>query len=137
MPEKIVTKTDAADFRVWTPDFKKWPDSWMGVNEDLEYGKNLLPYFEGFLQWLYEQGIARKTFVQYRDSLWLLGGSIIRQVSVYEEYDLDPLEKLYGSVVGDGMLPDGYDMMAEAELAEFSRMCRKMEKFFGQQYGAL
>jgi hypothetical protein len=87
MPEKTVTKTDAVGFRIWIPDFDKWPDAWMGMDEDLVYGKKLLPYFEEFLQWLYEQGIARKTFVQYRDNLWLLGRSIIRQVSNYEEYN--------------------------------------------------
>lgn len=124
-------------FHSWAPDIKEWPDSWMGVDEDLEYGKQLLPYFEEFLQLLYEEGLSRKTFVQYRDNLWQLGGSIIKNVSIYEEYDTDPLEKLCDSVIGDGMLPDDYHLMEEDELKAFSRMCRRFEKYLNQNYGAL
>jgi hypothetical protein len=109
----------------------------MGVNEDLEYGRQLLPYFEDFLRELYDEGLSRKTFVQYRDNLWLLGGSIITNVSLFEEYDIDPLEKLYDSVTCDGMLPDHHDQLSAAELALFRRMCRRFEKFLHQHYGAL
>lgn len=131
-------KLDASKaFRDWAPDLESWPSSWMGVKEDLEYGRELLPYFEDFLQELYDEGLSRKTFVQYRDNLWLLGGSIITRVSNYEEYDLDPLEKLYDSVINDGILPDHHDQMNEAELNAFARMCRRFEKFLHQHYGEL
>lgn len=132
-------KIDAsnATFREWASDIDEWPSSWMGVKEDLEYGRKILPYFEHFLQELYDGGLSRKTFVQYRDNLWLLGGSIITGVSNFEEYNEDPLDKLYDSVVSDGLLPDHYDDMSEAELNAFARMCRKFEKFLHQHYGAL
>jgi len=32
--------------RELSPDFDEWPERWMGVKEDLEYGKKLLPYDE-------------------------------------------------------------------------------------------
>ncbi len=70
----------------------------------------------GFLQALYDEGLSRKTFVQYRDHLCLLGDTIIRDVSLYEEYQDDPLEKLRESVADDGILPDHYDQMTQAEL---------------------
>lgn len=124
-------------FHAWTPDFNRWPSSWMGIKEDLEYGRKILPFFEHFLQELYNEGFSRKTFVQYRDNLWLLGGTIITGVSNFEEYHEDPLEKLYDSVISDGILPDHYDDMSEAELNAFARMCRKFEKFLHQYYGAL
>ena len=126
-----------ATFRDWAPDSDEWPDSWMGVKEDLEYGRQILLYFEQFLQELFDEGLSRKTFVQYRDNLWLLGGSIITRVSNFEEYNEDPLDKLYDSVVSDGLLPDHYDDMSEAELNAFARLCRKFEKFLHQHYGAL
>ena len=126
-----------ATFRDWAPDFDGWPNSWMGVEEDLEYGRKILPYFEHFLQELYSEGLSRKTFVQYRDNLWLLGGSIITGVSNFEEHHENPLDKLYDSVVSDGILPDHYDDMSESELNAFARMCRKFEKFLHQHYGAL
>lgn len=104
----------------------------MGVKEDLDYGRKLLPWFAGFLQALYAEGLSRKTFSQYRDNLWLLGGTIIRKVSWDEEYSDDPLEKLRESVADDGILPDHYDQMTQAELRAFERMCRRFEKYLGK-----
>lgn len=125
----IDRNSQSESFRAWTPDFDGWPKSWMGVEEDLDYGMKLLPWFAGFLQALYAEGLSRKTFSQYRDHLWLLGGTIIRQVSLYEEYQDDPLEKLRESVAGDGILPAHYDQMTQAELKAFERMCRRFEKY--------
>jgi hypothetical protein len=122
------------NLRDWAPDIDRWPRSWMGVEEDLEYGEKLLPYFEGFLRDLIEQGVSRKTFVQYRDNTWLLGGSIISDVSLFEEYAVDPLEKLLESVECDGILPDGFDAMSEAEMRSFERTCRRFEKFLRKEY---
>ncbi len=103
----------------------------MGIEEDLAYGRKLLLYFSGFLQALYSEGMFRKTFTQYRDNLWLLGGTIIREVSLYEEYQDDPLEKLAESAADDGILPDHYDRMTQSELRAFERMCRRFEKYLG------
>ena len=128
----MVRNNEAEIFRAWAPDFNEWPDSWMGVAEDLAYGKKLLPWFAGFLQALYDEGLSRKTFVQYRDHLWLLGGTIISRVSLYEEYHDHPLEKLRESVANDGILPDHYDQMTQAELKAFQRMCRRFEKYLGE-----
>jgi hypothetical protein len=96
-----------------------------------------MPYFEGFLHSLFEEGIARKTFVQYRDNLWLLGGTIIKNISIFEEYDTDPLETIHDSVIDDGVLPDDSHMMEEDELKSFVRMCRRFEKFLDQNYGEI
>jgi len=74
----------------------------------------------------------KKTFAQYRDHLWLLGGTIIRDVSLYEEYQDDLLEKLCEAVADDGILPDHYDQMTRAELNAFERMCRRFEKYLGE-----
>ena len=123
---------EAESFRTWTPDFDRWPMGWMGVQKDLDYGRKLLPWFAGFLQALYAEGLAKKTFAQYRDHLWLLGGSIISRVSLYDEYHDDPLEKLRESVADDGILPDHYDQMTQAEVKAFERMCRKFEKYLGE-----
>lgn len=123
------------ELRVWAPDIDGWPDSWMGVDEDLEYGKKLLPYMVKFLEDLLNQGKSRKTFVRYRDNVWVLGGTIIKQVSLYEEYDTDPLNKLMESVEADGVLPDHFDWMSEDDLRSFERMCRRFEKFLLLEHG--
>lgn len=105
----------------------------MGVAEDLAYGQKLLPWFADFLQALYAEGLSRKTFTQYRDHLWLLGGSIISRVSLHDEYQDDPLEKLRASVSDDGILPDHYDQMTQAELKAFERICRWFEKYLREK----
>lgn len=121
--------SDSESYRAWVPDFDEWPESWMGMKEDLAYGRELLPWFSGFLQALYAEGVSRKTFTQYRDNLWLLGGIIIRNVSLCEAYQDDPLEKLAESVADNGMLPDHDDQMSQPELSTFKRMCRRFEKY--------
>jgi hypothetical protein len=123
-----------ANVRDWAPDIDRWPESWMGIREDREYGKKLLPYIEHFLRDLVEQGISKKTFTNYRGNVWLLGGSIISEVSLYEEYSVDPLEKLMESVENDGILPDDFEQMSESELRSFERMCRRFEKFLRKEY---
>jgi hypothetical protein len=85
-----------------------------------------------FLQALYAEGLSRKTFARYRDHLWLLGGTIIRKVSLYKEYQDDPLEKLRESIADGGTLPDHYDQMTQAELKAFERICRRFEKYLGE-----
>jgi len=121
--------------RDWAPDIDSWPRSWMGIKEDLEYGKKLLPFLEEFLQDLIKEGLSRKTFVQYRDNVWLLGGTIISKVSLFEEYGVDPLKKLMESVECDGILPDHSHHMRAGELRSFERMCRRFEKFLAGKYG--
>jgi hypothetical protein len=116
------------DFREWAPDFDKWPKTWMGVEEDLAFGVALMPWFAGFLQALYSKGLSRKTFVQYRDNLWILGGTIIKNVSFAQDYQEEPLKVLKESVADEGVLPDHFDDMTNDELIAFQRMCRRFEK---------
>ncbi len=123
---------NSSSFRHLTPDFDGWPNSWMGVREDLEFGRKLLPYFADFLQILYAEGLTRRTFVQYRDNLWLLGGTIISRVSFYDDYQADPLATLIDAVEMDGILPDHHHRMNQAEMRVFSRMCRRFEKHLKQ-----
>ena len=91
--------TRPRDFRTWTPDFDEWPERWMGMEEDLDYGRRLLPYFAEFLQALLEEGLSRRTFALHRDNLWLLGGTIISRVNLFEEYADDPADHTTGSIM--------------------------------------
>lgn len=101
----------------------------MGLKEDLEFGKKLLPYMEEFLNELIKRDLSRKTLKNHIDNTWLLGGSIIREVSMYEEHKTAPLKKLVESVETGGMLPDGYDSMTERDLRAFERTCVLFEEF--------
>jgi hypothetical protein len=67
-------KTTPKTVKELVPDLGKWPESWMGTEEDLEYGKKLLPFLEKFIHGLIAQGLSRKTLKDYADWVWLLGG---------------------------------------------------------------
>ena len=112
-----------------TLDLDKWPESWMGTKKDLEYGRKLLPFMEEFIHDLAGQDLSRKTLKEYVDNVWLLGGTLIKDVSIYEEYKKDPLKKLMETVEEGGCLPDGYEGMSNSGLAAFERTCRKFGEF--------
>jgi hypothetical protein len=111
------------------PDLGKWPESWMGTEKDLEYGKKLLPFMEKFIHCLMGQGLSRKTLKDYVDWVWLLGGGIIKEVSLYRNYKKDPAKKLLETVEGGGCPPGDYESMAKSELAGFKKMCGHFEEF--------
>ena len=101
----------------------------MGTKEDREYGKKLLPFMEEFLNDLIKRDLSQKALKNHIDNTWLLGGSIIKHVSLYEEYKIAPLKKLVDSVATGGMLPDGYDHMPVSEARAFERTCELFEEF--------
>ena len=117
------------ELRKIVPDFERWPNSWMGPQEDLEYGKKILPIMEEFIQHLITQKLSRKTLKTYIDNVWVLGGTIIRNVSIYKWHKKDPWKKILEEVESGGCLPDHYDSMSEEELASFETMCKGFEKF--------
>ena len=75
------------------------------------------------------QGLSRKTLKEYVGGVWLLGGAIIKEVSIYSEYKKDPAKKLMEAVEGGGCLPNGHEGMSQSELESFARMCGKFEEF--------
>jgi hypothetical protein len=117
------------NLREFVRDFDNWPESWMGMEKDLEYGKKLLPFMARFINYLISQDLSRKTLKEYIDNVRLLGGTIIKVVSIHGEYKKDPLKKLKEAVEIGGCLPDGYEFMSNSGLASFERMCGKFEEF--------
>ena len=110
------------------PDFPEWPESWMGVKRDLEYGKELLEAIRSFAEHLAEGNLAKKTIKRHLTNLWLLGGEIIRNVSLYNEYSTPASEKLRNSIGSDGG-PYCRHLNSEAALESFDGTCRKLYKF--------
>jgi hypothetical protein len=125
----LAKKTTPKTVKELVPDLGKWPESWMGTEKDLEYGKKLLPFMEKFIDHLVAQGLSRRTLKDCVDWVWLLGGGIIKEVSLYREYKKDPAQKLMEAVEGGGCLPDGHEGMSQSELESFARVCGKFEKF--------
>ena len=111
------------------PDLDGWPETWMGTEKDLEYGKKLLPFMEKFIHYLMALRLPHKTLKEYVGYVWLLGGGITKEVSIYNEYKKDPAKKLMEAVEGGGCLPNGHEGMSQSELESFARMCGKFEEF--------
>ncbi len=125
MAKKPIPKT----VKELVPDLDKWPGSWMGTEKDLGYGKKLLPFMEEFIHYLIAQGLSCKTLKEYVAWIWLLGGGIIKEVSICKEYKKDPAKKLLEAVEGGGCLPNGHEEMSKGELESFTGMCGKFEEF--------
>jgi len=104
----------------------------MGIEQDLEYGKDLLEIMRPFAEYLAESNLTKKTVSKHLTNLWLLGGEIIRNVSLYEEYSTSALKKLKGSVGSDGG-PYCRHINSEAEMRSFDSTCRKLHKYLENQ----
>jgi hypothetical protein len=114
------------------PDFPEWPERWMGTEQDLEYGKRLLVAIQPFAEFLSEASLAKNTIKRHLTNLWLLGGEIIRDVSLYREYFIPATEKLRQSVGPDGG-PACRDISSDAEIDSFDSTCRKLHKYLENQ----
>lgn len=113
-------------------DFEEWPERWMGVNEDLEYGRGVLEAMRPFVEALLASDMSIRTVRDHLDFLWLLGGEIIREVSTFEEYEVPPLEKLRQSVSAEGG-PSCRHLSSRAEAESYHRTCRKLVDYFGSR----
>jgi len=114
------------------PDFPEWPERWMGTEQDLDYGMRLLEEMRPFAEFLAEGGLAKKTIKRHLTNLWLLGGEIIRHVSLYDEYSTPASEKLRQSVGSDGG-PYCRHLDSEAEMKSFDSACRKLHKYLEEK----
>jgi hypothetical protein len=114
------------------PDFPEWPKRWMGIEPDLDYGKQLLEEMRPFAESLAESGLAKKTIRRHLTNLWLLGGEIIRNVSLYEEYHL-PASKTLRQAVGPDGGPYCRHLDSVAEERSFNGTCRKLHKYLEER----
>ena len=94
------------------------------MKEDIPYGKRLIELFRPFIETMISSGLRDKTIRNHIDNLWLLGGEVIRDVSMYEQYDTPPDIKLNDSIGPDGG-PYCNDLHPGSEQASFDRTCRK------------
>ncbi len=115
-------------FETLSPDFEEWPHNWMGLDEDLAYGKKLLEEFRPFAEHLVSSGLSDKTIKKHLTNLWLLGGELIRKVSDEEEYDITPRTLLSDSIDSYGG-PSCRHLHSETEEKSFDSTCKKLYKY--------
>src|SRR6202451_4924409 len=102
----------AADVSVFCQDLHQWPPSWMGIEQDLPPGEQLLPYFRQFIEHLASSSLSPKTIRNHVDNLWSLGGEIIRDLHYDKTLRKLPVERLLRQSVhelGGPAIPNGFD----------------------------
>jgi hypothetical protein len=117
------------------PDLNKWPDNWMGTDEDLEIGRGLVALFTPFIQHLIDEGLAKKTIKNHGNHLCILGGEIIRNLDGFGERHraLSPRELILYYVNDEGgPLLSLLDLNDKTDLSlhmAYDATCRKLWKF--------
>jgi hypothetical protein len=106
----------------------QWPESWAGVADDKPFGAGLVAEFRPFVEQLQTLGLAPKTVRRHLDSLWVIGGEIIRRLN-YEPAlrKTNPRQLLLDSIF-DGEAPLAYDA-TENEQRSLDATARKLLKF--------
>ena len=110
------------------PEFPEWPERWHGLDEDIPYGEGILTVIRPFVEYLIQKGLKKKTIRNHMANLWLLGGEIIRDVSLHEEYQIPPLDKVKQAVDSEGG-PYCRHISSEWELKAFDATCRQLHRF--------
>jgi hypothetical protein len=117
----------AIDVSVYCRDLDQWP-SWMGIEQDLPPGEQLLPYFRRFIERLASSSLSSKTIRNHVDNLWSLGGEIIRDLHYDKTLRKLPVERLLRQSVhelGGPAIHNGSDEQQRS----FDSTCRKLHRF--------
>ena len=77
------------DLEHYCRDLNSWPRSWMGLEEDLAPGEQLVSSFRPFLEWLATSDLSPQTIQRHVDNMWMLGGEFIRDLN----YDQSPRKR--------------------------------------------
>ncbi len=110
------------------PDLPEWPKRWHGVKQDIPYGELLLETIRPFVVHLIYSGIKEKTIRVHLDNLWLLGGEIIREVNMSDDYNIPPEENLLRNIDHGGG-PYCRHINTDEHQRSFDATCRKLCKF--------
>lgn len=114
------------------PDFEEWPKRWVREERDLEYGRDLLESMRPFAESLIASKLSTRVTKDHLDSLWLLGGEIIRDVGMSNEYHVPPIKKIRQSVDREGG-PACRHLHSRSEATSFHRTCRRLAKYVGAE----
>jgi hypothetical protein len=110
----------------------EWPVAWMGVDEDVPYGQRLVAAMMPFIESLIASNISARVLKKHLDNLWLLGGEIIRDVSLHEDYDKSaPAAKLW-EALGPHEGPYCRHLHTASEQQSYDATCGKLYRFLKQ-----
>jgi hypothetical protein len=125
------TGVPPSDASAYCRDLDNWPRSWMGVEQDLPPGEQLLACFRPFIEQLASSSLSPKTIRKHVDNLWMLGGEIIRDLNDDPSLRKVTADRLLrGAVHADGgpLIHNG----EEETQRSFDSTCRKLHRFLSQ-----
>jgi len=100
----------------------------MGMPEDKVFGEKLVVELRPFIDTLMSRGFSKRTMDRHLNNLFLMGGEIIRDISMDEDYDADPASVLRDAVMcGEGSLCR--HLHTEEDQRTYDATCRKLHKF--------
>ena len=110
-------------------DLENWPRSWMGLEEDVLPGEQIVAFLlQEFLHHLASSSLSPNTIRRHVDSLWLLGGEIIRHLHDDPSLRKLPAERLVRNAIDAGAGPLIYHGSAEDQRS-LDSTCRKLNRF--------
>ena len=118
------------DLEHYCRDLNGWPRSWMGLEEDLPPGEQLLTLFRPFLEHLAASNLSPKTIQKHVDNMWALGGEFIRDLN-----DDPPLRKQLVERHLLKMIEYGGPLLyhgGEEQQRSFDSTCRKFRRFLSE-----
>lgn len=113
-------------------DLADWPRSWMGSEQDLGVGEQLVASFQYFIRHLASGGLSPKTMRRHIDNLWILGGEVIGGLYMSPSRRKLAVNTMLANVVSveGGPLIAGGDA---GQQISFDATCRKLHRYLTQQ----
>src|ERR1700682_740572 len=127
------TSAPSSDTSAYCRDLDNWPRSWMGLEKDLPPGEQLLACFRPFIEHLASSSLSPKTLRKHVDTLWMLGGEIIRDLHYDPSLRKMAADRLLHNVIhedGGPLVHNG----SEEEQRSFNSTCRKLHRFLNQPH---
>ena len=106
----------------------------MGLEKDLPPGEELVACFRPFIEHLASSSLSSKTIRRHVDSLWILGGEIIRDLNYTPSLRKVAAQRLLREAVhadGGPLIHNG----SEEEQHSLDATCRKLHRFLSQPQG--
>lgn len=113
----------------YCPDLAEWPQRWSYEPRDIAPGQRIVEFFQPFLLYLLDQGLARKTLHRHRDHLWMLGGHVIHEFQLHPERRRRPIERTIIEMIDTDEGPLLWPDISEQAQESFDATCRKLYKF--------
>jgi len=124
----------ASKVAAYCRDLKDWPRSWMGSEEDVPPGEQIVACLLPFLHHLASSNLSQKGIRRHFASLCLLGGEIIR--NLHDDPSLRKLsaERLVGNTIREGGGPLIHNG-SQQDQRDLDAACRLLNRFLNRTTG--